>query len=521
MSSTRTDHEPSPLIPKAQEVLSRRRIRLLSLIAVALVLGFEGVKAIHHSVFVGPGKEIDIWSTAFWGLDLAVAAVVTFVMVKVAFSFDRLEGILEQQGQRAGELSREFDHTRGHIAHLAKELSTTQTQIQDVAHAIGSKGEILRVLSSDEIRGALNKNTYLYKEFLGGFESLTGAWGKLIEEEAKNNDAIWGGENFGLRCWSTAIKTYLEEEAFDIENRTVATNLALYIKLIESLVRMSLETTKELGLEVELFASANLLPAEYYNWKDYRPGLMDQYLSGSRFDFMDEYRESIAFWLREPRLKLKRVVLVENLQLTDSNLSEQAHVELSDLSVHSYAELAFQSKSKILCDRTTSEPRAFSIEEIGSYLSVDPGFYNLHKKESAYAIAPAFTVPTSRIESDGLTSVDLFDLFTRELHSKPVDENALYLMVNDEVAVTHLDYLPTISVGKKSQRIVKCPDFLAIRICGEGVDRLISCIAARSKPNHETMSLRLITAKDELDRIKTFIDFASARALPINSLKAG
>jgi hypothetical protein len=91
-----------------------------------------------------------------------------------------------------------------------------------------------------------------------------------------------------------------KEEVLDITNRSLATNIGVYIKLISSLVDRVLAESKGEDLKVELLATAVLLPVEYYNWKEYKPEPHEQYLSlsGTSLDFMDKYREKMKAWLR-------------------------------------------------------------------------------------------------------------------------------------------------------------------------------------------------------------------------------
>jgi len=386
--------------PEPHKVLSKERITLLSLVGVAFVLAFEVVKAIHHSIFIAPMHEIDYWATAFWGLDSVVAAIVTFVMIKVAFSFDRLEGVLEEEGSRARNLSDQFSETQQNIEELSAELSRiqiqmqselvkTQGQIQNVAHAIESKGDMLRIFSADRVRNVLDRNSYLYEDLFGGLNSITRAWAGLIQDEADNSYAFVNGENLGLRCWSTAIETYLQEEALDIGARTVATNLALYIKLIDAVVGTFLECAERWDLKVELFASTNLLPREYYNWREYTDQSADDLINGVRMEFMDDYRDRIKHWLKtKSRLSLKRVVLVQNLQIPNREVADEIGSRLSELSVRPYQELSMQGRCRVLWDNTKAEIKRCEVKDMIPYADVNNLLIELHKNEETYAIAP-------------------------------------------------------------------------------------------------------------------------------------
>src|SRR5437016_6386064 len=143
MASNKSEPQHT-IVPSPDDILSKRSIKWWMVGAVVVVLSFEIVKAIHHSIFIGPDKQLDPWSTAFWGLDALVAAIVTIVMVKVALSFDRLEGVLSQQSQVATNLSQAFLKT-------SNELDELRTKMQEVARAVVAGGGLLNKLNSEEL----------------------------------------------------------------------------------------------------------------------------------------------------------------------------------------------------------------------------------------------------------------------------------------------------------------------------------------------------------------------------------
>lgn len=498
MAANKSKPQHSVVLP-TQEILSKKSIRWWMVGAVAVVLSFEIVKAIHHSIFIGPDKQLDPWSTAFWGLDAIVAAIVTIVMVKVALSFDRLEGVLSQQSQVATNLSQAFVET-------SIELDELRTKMQEVARAVVAGGGILKKLNSEELWTVLSKNTDLEGAFLDNLDQLAGVWSQLITTEGKNQYSLVEDRNFGLLCWAMSIDTYLKEEIDDIKHRTLATNIAVYIKLISRLVDKVLAETAQSTLKVEVLATAVLMPVEYYNWKEYKPDEDNPYsrLSGTSTAYMDQYREKIKEWLKgQKRLTLKRILLVADR----AKIEEQFQIQLNDLAIPPLDQLRKQSKLSILCRSTDDEPVRFRVDEIGTWVELDKGFPEAHRDEFAYAITRDFQ-NTSEFKSSGVREVNLFETFKNQLHSDPHNENALCLVFNDDTQSSQLDYLPTVLGGSDGTKKIKCPDFLAIRLSDGVTSRLIACIATRLKPNYDTMTLRLITEETELARIQKFIEFA-------------
>jgi len=477
---------------KPDGVLSKTLIWILAAIAVAVVLAFEAAKGLHHSVFVGPGKEIDYPATAFWGLDAIVAAIVTFVMVKVAFSFDRLEDILQQQRQRAETLSIKFEQT-------TVKLDQLRDQMQNVARTIVAGGGILKKLNSDELWKVLQANQGLEASYIENLDHLTGVWGDLILAEGRRQSVNIGARNLGLACWGVAIDTYLSEERLDIKNRTLATNIGLYIKLISSLVDKVLEEAKKENLNVDLLATAVLLPVEYYNWKEYKKD-EEQYakLSGTSLEFMDDYRRKMAEWLQNSNgLSLRRILLVKD----ENKIGDGLRLELNDLAIQSLEDLSKQSKLGILCDLKSGKPQPFRIADIGTFVQLDKGFPELHKEEYAYAIFRDFK-NKSEFKAANVTECNLFEVFGKQLHTSPND--CLCLVFNDDSYAPMLNLLPTVYGGSDGTKEIKCPDFLAIRVN----NKIVACIATRLKPNFDTMTLRLITEDEVLGKIEKFIEFA-------------
>lgn len=495
------------------------RIRKYGFLAVTLVLVYEFFKASHHGVHVSIGHDTDWEGTAFWFFDALVGGIVTFALVWIAFSFEKIEDIMAIHGSRAEELSKRFDSTGEALKQVTEGLSATQGQMQDVAQGIASGGGILKSLNSEDLWNVLKNNSKLEARFLKDLDELTRTWSDLIVSEAKNTHSVVNDKNFGLLSWDVVIDTYLNEEIKDIKHRTMATNIGLYIKLIEALVDRVLTECEGTNLKVELFATAVLLPVEYYNWREYRRNLDDgdNYvrLAGTSLAFMDSYREKMKEWLKHPnKISLKRILLIQDVP--KDHHKGQFWIQLNDLSLPSITQLRLQSNLDVLCDKKNGsyEPHVFKIKEIEKFIEPEDGLIELHGEEQAYAIGLVLK-GDAQYRDIGVTKQRLFSVFGAELHSASPAPQVFYLAFNSETDSPVLDNLPTVSGGSDGTKPIKCPDFLAISVNDGVTSRVVACVAARLKPNYDTMSLRLITEEQELIRLKEFMVFASSKERPL------
>jgi hypothetical protein len=456
--------------------------------AVMAVIVYEVIKASHHATYVGFNRNADWPLTGFWIMDGVVATIVTFALVWVSLSFERMEEHLRHQRQESKVLSDRFDHT-------TINLIDTNAQLLNVARTVAAAGGIIKSLNSPELWEVLKKDTSLAASFMGNLNNIAEVWSTLLSTEGKNEFSVFGDQNLSLACWSVAIDTYLKEEVRDISNRTIATNIGVYIKLIEQLVQSVLIATRDQEVKIELFASAILLPMAYYDWKEY--GTDEKEFSATYSEFMDGYRTAIKHWIKnEPKVTFSRVLLVQD------KVPSPCQILVNDLAIPTLSDLRTQSTYKIICKEKDHEPALFTIDELAAYVDVKPGLLQLHGQDCAYAIHPKFHAG-EQMKNAGFEEQDLIDIFVRELHTDSA--NARCLIINSEDRANRLNSdLPTIYGGFGEPREMKCPDFLAIRVN----DRPVACIAARLKPNYDTMLLRLITEQPELERINQFIAFA-------------
>jgi hypothetical protein len=485
--------------------------------AVAVVIVYEVLKASEHAVLAGPGQSPDVPFTLFWIFDAFTAAIVTFALVYVSLSLRRMdeslhdheataEGILERLRDTASDVSR----LQGELKGVQSELGQIKGDIENVSAGLISKDSILQGLESENLRKAYAADSSLQTRFLEGLRKLTTAWGTLIEDEFTNPYAIEGGTNYGLLCWKVAIQVYLEEEASDIKARTVATNIGLYLKLIESLVDEVLRKVQGTSTTVDLFASANILPVEYFNWRDdfAKPDRREG-MPGISRSFMDEYRTKIKTWLDRPDgPTLTRVFLVDNLNRSPA---EERQL-LAGMSIQHFETLRSQAHLRILCESTSGKPKKMSVEQISAYMDVPRWLLEEHRESEAYAIAEHFHKSSKALASAGLKDYSLFEIVAGELHSKPSvagspNPHARYLEIAGADSLEYLKLLPKIPSSRAGE--IRSPDFLVIRLRTESAVRTIACIAAELDPDYETMSLRLITSERELLGLERFIDYAS------------
>lgn len=500
---------------KKQDILGKERIFRYGLAAIMIVLVYEVFKASHHGLHISLGHDIDWEATGFWFLDAIVGAIVTFALIWVAFSFERIEGVMRVQENTAGTLSNDFKETSSKLERLQRDFVSTKIEMQTVARSIAAEGGMIEKLKSPELWNTLNQYPELQACFLENLNELTGIWSNLIVAEGNNQHSKIKDENLGLICWGVAIDTYLKEEIDDIRSRTVATNVGVYIKLIEALVDRILKYCEGNDFKVELFATSVLLPVEYYNWKEYKKNSdADSYvrLSGTSLAFMDSYREKMKNWLREPeKLKLKRVLLLQDIQQMD----DEYRILIHDLALPTLSQLRHQSKLTVLCDtkegKANGEPRLFKIGEIDRFIELEPGFPELHREEYAYAIGSNL-IGRAQYKSEQLEERILFDVFERQLHTTEPNPQVYCLVFNNDESAARLKYLPELLGGSDGTKRIKCPDFLTINVTNGETSKIIVCVATRMKPNYDTMSLRLITEENELALIEEFIKFANQEA---------
>lgn len=469
------------------------RVQRAALGAAILVFAYEVMKASHHAQLVGFNK-IDIEVTAFWVLDAMVAPIMTFALVYVALSFERLEHVV-------GEVAHRLWSTR-------EDLNTTTEEMKNVSKALISEVKIFKHLNSTEL-GHLENNSALTASLLESLANLTKSWTSLVATEAAASKAL-ESYNIGLLCWSKTIEAYLKEEAEDIDRRILATNVGVYIKLIESLVEEVVKAAHALrpgGARVELFASSNLLPREFYNynynWRDGRD-LGQSGLTGLGLEFLEDYRERIARWLGSNQIpiSLRRVLLVRDASAQDP--------DLLDLGIPLRDDLHVQLNLKILC--TGDIPVKIPLERMAEYGITVPSTaaarFNGH---FAYGIAQTFDAGHyTRIRDENLQIKTLREVFVREWHSIPTGRNALFLPIRSDSTRDFMELLPSLPAGSAARaRSIRCPDFLAIRVFDEEgtFDRVVACLAAQLKPTYETMLLHLITDEKVLRRVGTCIDY--------------
>ena len=498
--------------PQQKHWFSETKIVSLALGALAVVLTYEILKAREHVVLISSGQSPDVPFTLLWVFDVLTAGIVTFALVYVSLSFRRMDERLRDHEVSSERLLQELQNTASDVTGVHKELNRIKGDIQHVSAGLISKEKVLTALYSE----TMLKDSLLHTSFMKGLEKLTSAWSSLIEAEFANPYGIIDDTSYGLLCWRIAIQAYLEEEASDINVRTIATNIRLYIKLIESLVDEVLDKTKNTTWTVDLFASANILPADYYNWPD--PTAKSDHHAGlgiSNF-FMEGYRTKIRSWIEMPSgPTLTRVFLVNDLDREDNAL-------LGGMYIQPLQALRDQAHLKILCDSGTGRPSKMTVEQASTYRYVPPLMLEEKRGSETYAIAERYKNVNS-LAQDQLKEASLFEVLAHELHTPgavgTINPHARYLAITKDENLGYLKFLPKIPSSRGIE--INSPDFLVIRLKGADTVKAIACIAAELDPDFETMALRLITSERELREIDKFIEYATAdseASMPIASL---
>ena len=547
-------------------------ILLFGCAALVIVILYEYMKASHEALIFGHGRSIDWELTRFWFLDFAVAGIVTFALVWVSLWFRRMEKLLDWyehklKGTMDDELRQyreksestvsafqttkteldakleesrkyyttlfedivsQFQAAKGDFQKLQREIERSEAKLQQVAESVTAAGGILGALATPIMQAAFEVDKSLQASIIKSLGRLTEAWRDLIETEFKSRPPVAGQVNYGLVAWKATISTYLEEEALDIKERTVATNIDLYLKLIGSLVDEILKQVDPATTSVELFASANILPVEYFNWRD-DPTKSAKGMIGVSRKFMDDYRNRIGEWLsHDPAPKLSRVFLVDDL----IGEAQQERRTLERMAIPKMTELRGQGSLKILCDADTKQPKKMRPKEVRELTGEISDWLVTERAESeAYAIADSFA--EDKVRARHLEACNLFEVVIETLHSKleasaasgaaVVSSSAgslprpysRYLSISDSDCTSQLDNLPQI---KTREGPLQSPDFLAIRLKTENSSSVIACLAAQLNPDYETMSLSLITQQDQLERVNKFAAFVDRTAHPLVKL---
>jgi hypothetical protein len=383
--------------------------------------------------------------------------------------------------------------------------------MQALSNQVMNQNKLLETIKIPELKTILDADIQLNNSFTSNLSNLTAAWAKIILSEHADEYLHIGDKRYGLSCWRVALDTYLKEEAEDIAKRTVATNLKLYVTLLINIVNEMQSLTAGSKTSVDLFAFTNLLPAQFFNWKEYGDPHSHDHRFGTSNAFINRYRHAVKEWIHpNSGLTLTRFIVVEAF----NGASEEERRTLNALSIRPFEDLENQSSYSILYK--AGEPYLAEVSKLIEFMKSDCALWKQYPDAKAYGIDRSFH--QDKLIAGDLSRKLLIDGFSEELHSRPSTDHALCLTLSSTECVRQLDHLPTIPVEGQD---LKSADFLAVRLEWEGGSRVIACIVAQLKPNLETMALHLITREDELKDIETFINFAKSKGTPLSSLKPG
>jgi hypothetical protein len=466
-------------------------------IPLFFIVGFEVIKASHHSIFIGPGrKTLDIWATGFWLLDAMAATIVTFVMIRITIKFEEVHDDLEAMRHAALALARDLTETNDEVAGNTERMKA-------VSGTVASQSRIMEVAYT-QLRPVFHDNPKLEDEFYASLAALSSGWAAILVAEAENKyaDDVLPETHVALRCWGSAIRCYFAEESRDIERRTVASNLPVYLKLIDTIVEDVREIADKDNRKVELFASANLLPSEYYNWgPERRPSA-----------YMDDYRDTIEKW-RKAGIPIDRVIVVTDFNTNDEALKE-LRVEADLLGLQSFEKLVIDVRSEIICDRVTRRPKLLSKDDRHRFILGEPIVTT--DVDDRYGIAPSNGFhPAINWQIELISRRSVGSVFDEDVRST-AGGSAKCLRLQKPEDATLLQLLPAVVASAKDVR--RSVDFMAIRVSDGTATKTIACLAARAKPNDETMLLHFITTSKELAEIDEYIAKAASQAQSVVDL---
>jgi len=509
-------------MPDEDISLTRNKILWGAVFASALITVYEVGRCIKYS---------DMWPWYYWLLEMMTGIVATFALVWVALHFERMDKLLERYSNATTALIREVNTTK-------QELETTRIEMQtefgrtieqtgqqansmqkslEEAHsrlssATGSLIDLAEIeASKEELKEILKGKPEIFKTYTESIKNISNLWAKVI------TDAHNSQNEHALCCWDLLLDTYLSEEAEGITHKVVTTNVGVYLDILSAFMNEFLKEVISGKGKLNFYAVTNVLPEEWYNWKD----RTEELCYGRKSNFFDKYRQNICDVLKTSspeKLLLKRYILVHEFQ---NQTFEQEGTEdlkqkiltVRELGIQKLDQLKQQSEKYILCDKQET-PKCCSFQELQDILLKDYEQRSIKELANREVDFKAYAISEKFKKTNNFVKIPLLDLFIKTLHSGEAEKekiNNAKVVILEKSNVGLVDSLPSM-LTPESGREIKCPDFLYIEI-GENP---VAAVTAQLKPPHETMLLHLITEVDLLQRIKTFIKLADNISMTLN-----
>jgi len=351
---------------------------------------------------------------------------------------------------------------------VSSDMEETVKRLDGVSRELYAQSEILSTM--EPIRSLKNSDLIL-DGFIDGMKRYAGKWVETFKAVSDDSRKV--------KCWAAVFNKYIEEELRHLSTQSVATNLGIYWSLLKILVKV-ISDIKDDNQKLCLWASTNVLPVDWYNWR-YPPPDNTSHTN----DFLDGYRDCLERVIKEydEDIEVRRWVLVTDGEGVNTN---QYGVELYD-----FGELRKQAGYFI--GLRDNKPVSDTFEKLKIYFSYnDTWAFNYSTTHPIYLISDT---ERSSHNGEGLFRKRLLEYFADSLHSQPISENAKAAIIN-KGNINILRNLPDNS-----------PDFLSLGLKakeeGEDIDWVI-VLSARINPTNDTCFIHVLTDENGLNKTRGF-----------------
>lgn len=463
-------------------------------------------------------------SPEYWWVELILALVVVPAIVIIAASVDDLLTELRQFTQQLHVNSRSADRLAERLQHVSEDLADKSTELL-------SQGTILNeIYGGTPLSNALKSDQEVRTNFVSFLHSITQAWGDVLTKATTESLSVTHTlKDLPRVTWTKHIlPIYAKQEEDDIRNACVATNSSAYLRVLQAVVETVVSQATEAkaaGARIRLRAVTNLLPEEWYNWKDFSPA-SEQVLRGygRQLKMLDDYRnqisESVSTLPDDSPVVFERTTLVYAEEVEDKSKSLTNAFNL--MGIQPVRRLTRQiQEAKILCEKDGS-PWLTDTAGALSYLKDTEEHRSLTEQASLIGDVPVYCVashPNATLAPGSMAWRYIRDVYTESLHSSPVERNAKYFQF-DVASASLRDRLPRIPKDLvPGMDPLLCPDFLSVEFEEAGQSQVCLVIAARFAPNRETILMRFVTDQDECNATMQFLEAIKTRSSPLTDLR--
>ena len=303
----------------------------------------------------------------------------------------------------------EFTKQVNSLSETQKALSNTQANLLAVSKTIGAENQLLKSIQS--LKGNGKDDIQLQAFVMDQVGMLTKSWIDLLG----NLNLVGKSDRFDRAYWMSILSAYVTSEVKGLDERIIATNIELYLKLLEVLTDSE---NRPASGSLCFFVVNCVLPENWFNLplsKNVNQSYAPQWLKDYR-DRIHSLTKNIA----DPNVNitLDRVTLV---------LSDRPEVVSIHSAIKREEDLRKQSSLNIT---TNGDDGPFDVNRLTLLFGHHaPSYIPSDTSLTVYYIA-ASPNPTLG------TSYNLLEKFINELHPKP--EEATYKVLDSNM-VSHME----------------------------------------------------------------------------------